>query len=285
VNDGASVKASQTTHGSKARNSAAQRVQPTIALRVSSPVDQISLLQRTVGNRGVERLLRFGLIQAKLKVNKPEDSYEQEADRIAGQVLATPAQHTANDAAQIQRVAGESANQTRTAPPSVERAVASSGKPLDAALRREMEQHFGRDFSQVRVHLGSAAEQSARDVNARAYTLGDQMVFGAGEFNPATNGGRHLLAHELTHVVQQSGAAANVVRRSNGFDDDEPTLVERQNPHQRPWRGHVERGGEKAHGHIASGEIDTGGGGGKSGGGGGGTREEGVERREEAAVA
>ena len=202
---GASVKASLTTDESRARNSAAQRPKPTIAPRVSSPVDQISLLQRTVGNRGVERLLRFGLIQAKLKVNEPGDSYEQEADRIAGQVLATPAQHTASSAAPIQRVAGQPANETLTAPPSVEQAVASSGKPLDAALRREMEPRFGCDFSQVRVHLGSAAEQSARDINARAYTLGDRMVFGAGEFNPATGAGRRLLAHELTHVVQQSG--------------------------------------------------------------------------------
>ena len=205
---GASAKASLTTHESRARNSAAQRSKPTIAPRVSSPVDQISLLQRTVGNREVERLLRFGLIQAKLKVNEPGDSYEQEADRIAGQVLAAPAQDGVSGAARIQRVAGQSANETLTAPPSVEQAVAGSGKPLDAALRREMEERFGHDFSQVRVHLGSAAEQSARDVNARAYTLGDRMVFGAGEFNPATGTGRGLLAHELTHVVQQSGAAA-----------------------------------------------------------------------------
>ena len=264
---GASVKASLTTDESRARNSAAQRPKPTIAPRVSSPVDQISLLQRTVGNRGVERLLRFGLIQAKLKVNEPGDSYEQEADRISGQVLATPAQHTASSAAPIQRVAGQPANETLTAPPSVEQAVANSGKPLDAALRREMEPRFGCDFSQVRVHLGSAAERSARDINARAYTLGDRMVFGAGEFNPATNAGRRLLAHELTHVVQQAGAAANVVRRSNGFDD-EPTLVEGSSSRGQP-RGHVERGGEKRPGNIASGEIDTGGGGGKSGGGGG----------------
>jgi Domain of unknown function (DUF4157) len=279
---GASAKASLTTDESRARNSAAQRPKPTIAPRVSSPVDQISLLQRTIGNRGVERLLSSGLIQAKLKVNQPGDSYEQEADRIAGQVLATPAQQRVSGAPRIQRVAGQSANETLTAPPSVEQAVVSSGKPLDAALRREMEERFGHDFSQVRVHLGSVAEQSARDVNARAYTLGDRMVFGAGEFNPTTGAGRRLLAHELTHVVQQSGAAANVVRRSNGFDDDEPTrqwprakTVEEPIPagaERGGARGHVERGGQIHPGEEVSGEINKGGSRGPtSRGGGGGT--------------
>ena len=99
------------------------------------------------------------------------------------------------------------------------------------------------------------------------------MVFGAGEFSPGTREGRRLLAHELTHVVQQSGTQPNVVRRQGDFDDEEPTFRERQNPHQPPFRGHVERGGDKVPGNIASGEIDTG----KpraptSGGGGSGTR-------------
>ena len=134
-----------------------------------------------------------------------------------------------------------------------------------------MEQRFDWDFSRVRVHVGSAAEQSARDLNARAYTVGDDLVFGAGEFEPRTHEGRRLLAHELTHVVQQSGAEANVVRRSNGFDDDEPTLVERRSPHQPPFRGHVEKGGEKIPGNIASGEIDKGKPRGPTSGGGGGT--------------
>jgi hypothetical protein len=151
----------------------------------------------------------------------------------------------------------------------------------------------------VRVHSGATAEQSAHDVNANAYTVGHNIVFGARGFAPGTHAGRRLLAHELTHVVQQSGAAANVVRRSNGFDDDEPTLRERRNPHQRPFRGHVERGGERTPGNIASGEIDTdkprgptsGGGGGaapgpKSGGGGGAASKlEGKAARAESKVA
>jgi len=69
-----------------------------------------------------------------------------------------------------------------------------------------MGQRFGHDFSQVRVHTGTAAEQSARDVNAHAYTVGHNIVFGSGRFAPGTHDGRRLLAHELTHVVQQSGS-------------------------------------------------------------------------------
>lgn len=68
-----------------------------------------------------------------------------------------------------------------------------------------MEPHFGRDFSRVRVHNDSAAAQSARDVNARAYTVGQHVVFGQGEFAPGSTTSQRLLAHELTHVVQQSG--------------------------------------------------------------------------------
>ena len=241
----------------------------------ASPVGQISFLQRTIGNRGVERLLRSELLQAKLKVNEPGDVYEREADRISDQVLAAPANVT-GAAPRVQRVVGQPVDETAAAPASVERALGSASRPLEPTLRQEMEDRFGRDFSGVRVHLGPAAEQSARDVNARAYTLGDRVVFGAGEFNPATRAGRRLLAHELTHVVQQSSAAANVVRRSNGFDDDEITrewpragTVVEPSP-AGSARGVAHRPGGSEHANVVSGEIDTGGGP-KSGGSGGGT--------------
>jgi hypothetical protein len=168
-------------------------------------------------------------------------------------------------------VAGKS--ETASAPASVEHALASPGQPFEPALRQEMEQRFGYDFSRVRVHIGAAAEQSARDVNARAYTVGDNLVFGAGEYKPDTRQGQRLLAHELTHVVQQqSGAEANVARRSNGFED-EPTFVEEEPTPTTVWepRGHVERGGEIRRGNIASGEIVEKKPPGPTSGGGGGT--------------
>ncbi|HEV7821301.1 MAG TPA: DUF4157 domain-containing protein, partial [Burkholderiales bacterium] len=87
-------------------------------------------------------------------------------------------------------------------PASVDRALANAGKPLEPAIRQDMEQRFGHDFSTVRVHADAPAGKSARDVAANAYTVGHDIVFGAGQYAPQTNHGRHLLAHELTHVVQ-----------------------------------------------------------------------------------
>ena len=92
-------------------------------------------------------------------------------------------------------------------PPTVPSVLNSgNGQPLDLSTRTYMESRFGYDFSQVRVHSGAAAEQSAQDVHANAYTVGHNMVFGAGRFAPGTHEGRRLIAHELTHVVQQSGS-------------------------------------------------------------------------------
>jgi hypothetical protein len=149
-------------------------------------------------------------LQTKLRVNEPADAYEQEADRVAEQVLAQPAHPDVSSAApRIQRYAGQSSGQMAAAPASVDRALASPGRPLEAALRQDMEQRFGQDFSKVRVHSGAAAGQSAQDVNAQAYTVGQDIVFGAGRFAPTAREGRRLIAHELAHVVQQSGIQGN----------------------------------------------------------------------------
>jgi hypothetical protein len=89
------------------------------------------------------------------------------------------------------------------APPIVEEVLRSSGQPLDEASRSFFEPRFRRDFSRVRVHTDSRAAQSAEAVDAQAYTVGQHIVFAAGQYVPATMEGRLLLAHELTHVVQQ----------------------------------------------------------------------------------
>jgi hypothetical protein len=150
---------------------------------------------------------RFGL-QTKLKLSTPGDLHEQEADRIADQVMATPAHPALTGALpRIRRFAGPSKGETQVAPASVDQALATPGRPLEPALRRDMEQRFGHDFSRVRVHTGAAAEQSVQEVNAHAYTVGHDMVFGAGRFAPQTPQGRRLVAHELTHVVQQGGGS------------------------------------------------------------------------------
>ena len=135
-------------------------------------------------------------IQAKLTINAQGDIYEREADRVADQVLATPPVHHAAAGApmHIQRFVGQPVGQSMAAPASVDRVLASPGRPLPAGLRQEMEGRFGHDFSGVRVHTDTAAQQSAMDVNAHAYTVGHNIVFGAGQFAPGTPAGKRLLA-------------------------------------------------------------------------------------------
>jgi hypothetical protein len=142
-------------------------------------------------------------LQRKFAIGTSSDPLEQEADRVADEVLASR-NHTASGAPpHIRRLAGQATEQCGRTPTSVDHALASPGRPLDTALRQAMEQRFGHDFSQVRVHSDVAADQSAHDLNAHAYTVGRDIVFGAGRFAPTTHEGRRLIAHELTHVVQQ----------------------------------------------------------------------------------
>ncbi|MDR4484433.1 MAG: DUF4157 domain-containing protein [Nitrospirales bacterium] len=160
-------------------------------------------------------------LQRKLAIGASSDPLEREADRVAAQVLATPTDTAGtNELPRIQRFTGHAAGQTGLAPASVDRVLASSGRPLETSLQREMGQGFSYDFSRVRVHTGATAEQSARDVNAHAYTVGHNIVFGAGRFAPETNTGRRLIAHELTHVVQQASydelGSNNYLRRQTG---------------------------------------------------------------------
>jgi hypothetical protein len=163
---------------------------------------------------------RLGL-QTKLKVHEPGDSYEQEADRVADQVLATPTHHDISGAPlRIQRLSGQSHGEMDPAPASVDQALASPGRPLEPGLRQEMEERFGYDFSRVRVHSGTIAEQSAEDVNAHAYTVGHDIVLGTGMHER-----RQMIAHELAHVVQQSSADGNGVAQWNGGRDFSPGSI------------------------------------------------------------
>lgn len=92
-------------------------------------------------------------------------------------------------------------------------AASQGGMPLPAELRGFFEPRFERDLSHVRLHLDSAAEEGARAVQAKAYTVGSDIVFGAGEYAPSTTAGRHLMAHELAHVIQQERQPAAINRK------------------------------------------------------------------------
>jgi hypothetical protein len=158
--------------------------------------------------------------QAHWPIGKQGDFYEEEADGIAEQVWATPSSLAIKSARpNIRRVPVRPAGDAATVPVSVDRVVGSSGSPLEPVVRHDVEQRFGHDFSLVRVHAGPAAEQSARDVNAHAYTVGRDIVFGKGQYAPDTVRGRRVLAHELTHVLQQGDgpADASVAARLQRF--------------------------------------------------------------------
>lgn len=175
--------------------------------------------------------IRTGL-QAKLTIGASNDPLELEADRVADQVLAAPLNSAVSGALpRIQRVSGQSNGQTDAVPPSVDRVLASSGRPLEPVLRQDLEQRSGHNFSRVRVHSGGPAEQSAREVNARAYTVGHNIVAGGGSYAQGTHEGRRLLAHELAHVLQQTGSAgigADQANENRELPPIAPLLIQRQ---------------------------------------------------------
>ncbi len=105
------------------------------------------------------------------------------------------------------------------APPIVHDVLRSPGKPLDTATRAFMEPRFGHDFSRVRIHTDAAAAESAQAVDAHAYTVGPNIVFAASRHDPSSNSGRQLLAHELTHVLQQGAAGTAATLRISEPDD------------------------------------------------------------------
>jgi len=171
-----------------------------------------------------------------LAINEPGDSYEQEADRVAEQVMRMPAPA----ALPLQRkcACGGSAGpdgeceackakhlgiqrrtanhaEPSTAPAIVHEVLGRSGQPLDPAARAYFEPRFRADFSGVRVHMDAQAAESARAVNALAYTAGRDVVFGTGQFQPRTQGGQGLLAHELTHVMQQDESVNHLIQKKD----------------------------------------------------------------------
>jgi hypothetical protein len=154
-----------------------------------------------------------GVMQAMLLVGSVTDPLEQEADRVSEQVMSGPVPPSLHHAPlRIQRVASATAG-AAPAPQSVDRALTGQGRPLPAEVQGEMSQRFGHDFSRVSVHTGPQAAASAKEVHARAYTVGDHIVFGEGQFAPDVSHGKQLLAHELTHVVQQSAGGHSYVAR------------------------------------------------------------------------
>jgi Domain of unknown function (DUF4157) len=158
-------------------------------------------------------------IQTKLSMSQPDDPAEREADLVADRVMrmASPQLSETVSFGGVQRKCGpcededeklhrkhsHESDSATGAPPIVSEALRAAGHPLDPVTRSFMEDRFAEDFSQVRVHTDGRAAEAAHAVNALAYTVGHDVVFGAGQYATGNNDGRRLIAHELTHVVQQ----------------------------------------------------------------------------------
>ena len=247
-----------------------------------------------VNQRPLARGPGLGAIQAKLTVNQPGDRYEQEADRVAEQVMRMPgpavmgaASREADGPPGLQRKCATCASgqgicskcsaeeqeetlqrkplsesitplvqrqadtleegkeeedeellQTKRAGGGIEHdvpevtpelsarinAMRDGGQPLSQSERDFFEPRFGHDFSRVRIHADAPAAETARALGARAFTLGSDIAFGHGQYSQGASGGQGLLAHELTHVVQQfsvaNGASLNSIRRAHKLEND-----------------------------------------------------------------
>jgi hypothetical protein len=107
-------------------------------------------------------------------------------------------------------------------PPVLEAIGSGGGRPLDSDVRADMESRFGADFGDVQVHTGGDAHASAAALHAQAYTVGSDIVFAGGTYDPGTAAGRHLLAHELTHVVQQRSGPVDGTDAGGGVRVSDP---------------------------------------------------------------
>jgi hypothetical protein len=181
----------------------------------------------TAGNLAVQSLLRAGAIHAKLEVAPPGDPLEQEADRVADSLVQRGSPCSCGGTCDDCRASDEKTRLQRKATHSGAGAALSSargagclripdlgqGRPLDRSIARFFASELGHDFSNTSIHTGGTAAEAAESLRARAFTLGNRVAFARGEFAPQTVEGGRLLAHELTHVVQQARSGSARVQR------------------------------------------------------------------------
>lgn len=195
------------------------------ALRQNPDVKAHPLLSihTTLGNQAVRRMVSSGFLQTKLSMGNPNDAFENEADKMAGAIMAMPEpavqrQPEAEEEELIQpkAISGDIGPKV---PPDIEsqiHAQSNAGQALPESSRDFFGARFGADFSGVRVHTGASAHQLNTQLNSRAFTTGQNVFFKQGEYNPHTNSGKQLLAHELTHVIQQNGGAVQSEHDESG---------------------------------------------------------------------
>ncbi|MDK2407744.1 DUF4157 domain-containing protein, partial [Aphanizomenon sp. 202] len=208
---------------------------PNLLLKQISTANN-SPLQRRSFFRGLSHELAGNgqgyLVQAKLTVNQPGDKYEQEADRVAAQVVKQInhpiSQPSANpEAVHSQKLMRKSVSSPQpiaggiATTPHLETAIKQQqgqGQPISEDIREPLEESFGADLSGVRVHTDDQSDELNRSIQSLAFTKGRDIFFKRGAYQPRSLKGQELLAHELTHVIQQGGQGRLVQRK----DDDKP---------------------------------------------------------------
>ena len=230
----------------------------------SRDVQSILHLQHTIGNRTVLKLLQTAAenvdaslassastnfahdfsqipiktttlsnIQPKLKVNALRDRYEQEADRIADEVLRRKIpdiQKACTDCDEEESLQRKP-DSNRRIEPNLENRLTStkgSGSPLPKITRVRMENDFGADFSRVRIHTGQEATQLNQKLGALAFTHGNDIYFNQGKYDTNSSSGNHLLAHELTHTLQQGAATPSVIGKKKQLNHTKEYLIQKQ---------------------------------------------------------
>ncbi len=216
----------------EAVNTVAQITTPAVdatVLPVQQDFVQIKKTDTKLQSKGI-------YIQPKLTVGAPDDPYEKEADAVADKVMRMPEQNFVqrkcadcekNEKLQrkpvsesitplIQTKSEGNATVSKVTADAIHSSKGSGGA-LDSNTQSFMSSRFGTDFSNVKIHTGSYAVQMSRELNAQAFTVGSDIYFNSGKYNPQSDTGKHLLAHELTHIVQQ-GQEIKQVQRAPAAD-------------------------------------------------------------------
>lgn len=202
-----------------------------------SEAGTVAALHRAVGNQTIQRIHGNNSGNTPLDMGEPSDPAEREAQKIASEVMqidgssepvTASEENQGNTNGSVR--SSKSLNRSTTGgkvsiekESTVRRGVQGSGKPLPENIRSDFEAKMGANFSHVRLHTDSKADEAAKSINAEAYTMGSDIAFANGKYKPMSNSGRELLAHELTHVVQQ-GLGVPQIQREGGEGGEQADL-------------------------------------------------------------
>ncbi len=211
-----------------------------------SPIEQILFLQRTIGNEAVGRLINSGALQSKLRISQPGDKFEQEAERTANAVVNMTGGAGSKERESQGSVQKKALDKSSNVNPVFQgQSGQSAGSPLPGNTRSFMEPRFGAGFGDVRIHTDRQAAEMTKAVNAKAFTTGKDIYFGENQYSPGTDSGDRLIAHELTHTLQQRSLPSAQI-----FSQGLPALTA-QNADQiyrKPAKAESSPGGETAPG-------------------------------------